>query len=1609
MKSIFLNLYKITPIYIIFIGGYVLLCFPLCSHAQLVTYSFTGATGSEATLPPDAQPANGTASNISRGIGITASASANTFSASGFSTTGIDPNDYFAFSIQPNSGFQLIINGIEFDERRSLTGIRTLSVRSSRDGYATDLAVINVPDNDLTRTQTVNLVCFTRITTNTTFRIYGYASEATGGTWRLDNVKILGTIIPNTLPYPTLSSIDVIDNQTIEANFSEEVSLTTSQTTSNYYRNGNVASTPTTAVRDAMDFKKVRLVFPTPFPNNVMQTLSVINVSDLCNFAIPAGTPQTGNFTFVPDITPPTIASVTVLSLNQIRVRFSENVQLASSQNVANYSLNGGIGVPTSAVRNPLDNREVTLTFANNMTILQNYTLTVANVQDLAGNAMPSSTFNFVHPDIYPPVLVQVKVISQNAIDLIFNENLDQATAQTLANYNIAGNPLLTALLDNMQRNTVHLFLMNNFPENSNITININNIKDLANNTIVPTSQIFQYDTRRPTLDLVEFLGTNQLILTFSEPLDPISALVFNNYEFITSSNTVFLPTATTFVSATQIRLTLPYTFRQGESYNLRVTQVRDLAGNIMTTRNLRISYDVQAPNLLNLIVWKNLRMIELQFSESLESASANTATNFSISNRTDMTPAFSPTSAVLCASNPTVLYLNFNTALANDKNFSLTINNLKDIVGNTIMPITQNFNTLKPRLAKIRVLDKDKIDLYFSESITSISAEEEANYLINNAQPSLASRDVTDFSLVHLTLSQNLILGSGNTLQISNLQDITANIIDVANASFIYQNAIAQILVRSRNLIDVAYSQVVPDVVATNTNLYFLNNDPLRKAAGATLDQDDKRVVKLIFSENFTPNTPYQLTLGGFALPCEGFIPVQMHTFTFDTGAPQVVSILFNSPNEIEVTFSKSVEKSSAEAINFYTINNGIGQPTEVTLKSSDSRTVVLKLRNPLRINTSYTLNIQNIKDLLGNVLFSQSFSFARPAVPKYGELIVSEIFADPTPKVGLPEVEYLELYNNSQTPFELNGIKLIDGTTEYPLSRLQILPNEYVILCAASQKDVFTPFGKVVTVSSLSLTNSGELLKLIDPDNNLIYSVNYSDSWYKDDKKKDGGWSLEIIDPNSTCDESSNWIASQDPKGGTPAKENSVNGKNPDKTAPEITKVEILNLRTIKLTFSENLDSLILVNRNNYTVPNFTIASVNTTNKNTLNLLFSNNLDSATLYQLEVKNLKDCAVNLLNNTLEFGIGKKAKLNDLVITEIMANEILPTPSTAPRVPQAEYLEIYNRTNSLLMLNNLILKDATSEIKMPATFIKPKSYLVLTSTSKSSLFNDKNVIGVPSFITLNNTGEELTLKDSANNIVYSVTFSDTWYKDETKRQGGWSLEMIDIENFCAESENWRASNDPNGGTPAKVNSVLGKVQDNVKPQVTSFTIQNENQIVLTFSELIELNSLKNLQNYQITNGLSVSNIAIESRQKITLTLNQRINPAVIYELKINNLKDCAENVLVYSTPFGLGRLPLKNEILITEIFADESPKIGLPLVEYVEILNNSNSVLTLNGLQFADGTSTVRLPSAVLQPQEYAILCSSTRIDSFSRISPTPKVIGVSSFPSLNNAGERLT
>ncbi|RZJ33111.1 MAG: T9SS type A sorting domain-containing protein [Flavobacterium sp.] len=128
-------------------------------------------------------------------------------------TGAIDLNTYFSVTITPNANYSFDLSQLSFRTQRSGTGIRTYAVRSSIDGYSSNLPATVVPDNaeiavqpgniffrthDLTTTgqngSTVTFNNFTNITSPVTLRFYGWNAEAAGGTFSIDDVTITGVV-----------------------------------------------------------------------------------------------------------------------------------------------------------------------------------------------------------------------------------------------------------------------------------------------------------------------------------------------------------------------------------------------------------------------------------------------------------------------------------------------------------------------------------------------------------------------------------------------------------------------------------------------------------------------------------------------------------------------------------------------------------------------------------------------------------------------------------------------------------------------------------------------------------------------------------------------------------------------------------------------------------------------------------------------------------------------------------------------------------------------------------------------------------------------------------------------------------------------------------------------------------------------------------------------------------------------------------------------------------------------------------------------------------------------------------------------------------------------
>ena len=148
-------------------------------------------------------------------------------------TGSISPSQYYEVTLTPINGYTVTINSIGFKFQRSSTGVKSYAVRSSLDAYnanlpasvtsGTNIIVAGtneffiVPDiSSFYLGSLVDLAATSfSFTTATSFRFYGWNSEASGGTFSIDDVVIDGSVTGGTLPCAPASISAITGNAPI--------------------------------------------------------------------------------------------------------------------------------------------------------------------------------------------------------------------------------------------------------------------------------------------------------------------------------------------------------------------------------------------------------------------------------------------------------------------------------------------------------------------------------------------------------------------------------------------------------------------------------------------------------------------------------------------------------------------------------------------------------------------------------------------------------------------------------------------------------------------------------------------------------------------------------------------------------------------------------------------------------------------------------------------------------------------------------------------------------------------------------------------------------------------------------------------------------------------------------------------------------------------------------------------------------------------------------------------------------------------------------------------------------------------------------------------------
>lgn len=727
------------------------------------------------------------------------------------------------------------------------------------------------------------------------------------------------------------------------------------------------------------------------------------------------------------------------------------------------------------------------------------------------------------------------------------------------------------------------------------------------------------------------------------------------------------------------------------------------------------------------------------------------------------------------------------------------------------------------------------------------------------------------------------------------------------------------------------------------------------------------------------------------------------------DTIKPKIISNTIVNNNQISLKFSENVNKASALNLSNYSISPSIGRPAQINY-GLDSSILLLNFNSSFESGNTYQLTVSGISDNFENILNPTLIEFPY-YIPKENSLLINEIMADPTPSFGLPEFEYIELYNNSKFTINLEGWKISKGSTDIIIPNYNLMADSFLILTSTSAANQFSKYGAFIGVASFpGLTNIADKLIIKNENGIIINQVTYSDDWYQDIDKSDGGFSLELINPTQLCRGSLNWRASNNINGGTPGKKNSVFSILGDTINPEPTEVLVSNSSTLIVNFNEVLDSVEAKKATNYVFnPIIEIQNIKKINDKSY-VINTSPLENGITYSISINGQKDCLGNVQtkSKTFTLGIGQPPSQGDILITEIFADE-----NPVIKLPEAEYIELYNTTSKILDLSGVTFTDGTSSIASfpPNSVLFPKEYVIICGSTKVNLFKSYGrVFGLSSFPSLNSSGDNLELKSKNDELIHKVAYLDDWYRDGIKDDGGYSLEMINPSLVCKGGLNWTSSISSTGGTPGSQNSVLNLDVDQTSPKVNSTTFDKDT-LFIVFDEPMDQLSLKLLDNYQFDGGITSKSVFIPmgTENNLVGVIIDSFTIGKIYNLSISNVKDCSGNLIMPNTTisFGLGKSPKKYEILFTEIFADENPIIGLPEAEYIEIYNNSENIIDLKGCKIGDASNSIAKFSStsLLHPQEYAVICSSTKVELFMAFG---KVFALPNFPSLNSSNDYI-
>jgi len=451
------------------------------------------------------------------------------------------------------------------------------------------------------------------------------------------------------------------------------------------------------------------------------------------------------------------------------------------------------------------------------------------------------------------------------------------------------------------------------------------------------------------------------------------------------SYQTAVVKPAVTSYEVTDNGATVVFTLANGEKVTVKPTTA--LKPNVATT----VTFTYDGKDYSESVTWtvtdatkvesaaaSNLKQVTVMFDGQVDKSSAENVNNYSI-------PDLTIESAMLSADNRSVTLLLADTAnnmLANNRQTSVKVSNVKQNTGATVISGTVNFtpsDVAVPTITEVNALGTGAVEVMFSEPVVASSLTVAG---INIDGRAVAANFKYDYDRNSVVIETPLTVGE-HTISLSGVRDYSGLVMAPVQRTF-----------------TVVADTTAPTIASTTSNdlreVTVTFSEPVRSIASARANNVSTpanvelsgRTAKLTFSSNlsFSANT---ITLTGVTDYSGNAAQTLTATVTptLDLTAPTVLGTSVGTANGnyyVDVQFSKAVNVDGTEAgsalnRNNYTLRSTSGAAvTSAGLTSeghpvvapvaqgTNNRTVRITLGPTTALTaTSYTLEVAGVRDV--------------------------------------------------------------------------------------------------------------------------------------------------------------------------------------------------------------------------------------------------------------------------------------------------------------------------------------------------------------------------------------------------------------------------------------------------------------------------------------------------------------------------------------------------------------------------------------------------------------------------------------------------------------------